>query len=127
MKVVQTKGISMRPILVTGDLVVITEKIEPIPFGTLVYAKTINQEMVIHRYVGQNLVKGDRVKNFDQIESIEGIVTSRIFKNKELDLNTVGQKLLMGSLNLLNQKKFIFIHHFAAGFIALFGKVFRKP
>lgn len=128
MIIVEANGLSMRPLLVTGDLVTITEydNHTSIPFGTLVYATTIRQEKIIHRYIGVNLVKGDRVKELDQILSIEGLVTSKIKLNgEEQVLNGHWQRYSLGILNFLNQRKFVFIHRIAAGTIEIFGKVLK--
>lgn len=125
MIIIKTTGISMRPLLVTGDLVTVSECHGAIPFGTLVYATTIHQQKVIHRYLGKNMIKGDRVKNFDQIIRIEGLVNSRMAEGYEVSLNQVWQRYFFGTLNFANQRKFILFHRLAAGAIEIIGKVLR--
>lgn len=128
MIIIETAGISMRPLLITGDLVTVIDdhiKNQSIPFGTLVYATTINQEKVIHRYLMTNKIKGDRVKNLDQIITIDGIVKSRIENGQEIALNGTCQRYCLGTLSYLNQRKFVFVHHMAAATIEVLGKVLR--
>lgn len=133
MLIIKTEGQSMRPLLMSGDLVTVTEIQEAkntIAFGTLVYATTMGQEKVIHRYLGSYLgektIKGDRVKSQDHIESINGVVRGRIDTHgKEIILNQFWQRHVMGILSILNQRKFVFIHHAAAFFIHQIGKFSR--
>lgn len=128
MIIIETAGISMRPLLITGDLVTVIDdciKNQSIPFGTLVYVTTVNQEKVIHRYLMTNKVKGDRVKNLDQVITIDGIVKSRIENGQEIALNGIWQRYCFGILSYFNQRKFVLVHHMAAATIEVLGKILR--
>lgn len=125
MNAVTVTGISMRPFLVTGDVLLLKEVKMPPPFGSLVLVTKDNGEKSVHRYLGKNLVKGDRCKYWDNVISIDSLVVERMSKNKWISLTGRWSRWTLGVLSLVNLKSNFIIHHFAAAMIAFFGKVGR--
>ena len=90
-KVVKVSGDSMSPYLMSSDHVYVDQS--PPQYGDLVLIKKKkSDDFIVHRFLGENNFKGDRVKDYDQniwgdldlcgriyaIESRKGILT---FKN----------------------------------------------
>ena len=122
MNAVVVDGISMRPFLISGDVLLVKEIDRPLKFGNLVLARNLHDEPVVHRYLGPGKIKGDRVKYWDDIKSIDYVILARMDQNQKYDLTTNSINKLLGALSFFNQKKFIVIHHLSAFMISILGK-----
>ena len=125
MKPVLVSGESMRPLLISGDLLMIEDVPTTIPFGSLVCISRQNGLKSVHRYLGKDRVKGDRLKYWDEFESIDGLVKCRIVGEVTIPLSGVTQRYLFGVLSNLNLRRFVLIHHLAALMIEIFGGLAR--
>jgi signal peptidase I len=122
MNAVVVTGISMRPYLLSGDVLLVQPIERPLSFGSLVLARTIHGEQIVHRYLGRGKVKGDKVKYWDDITSIDYLVLARLENQRQFDLHRRPINLALAILSYFNQKRFIIIHKVSSLMISLLGQ-----
>ncbi len=122
MNAVIVTGISMRPYLLSGDVLLVKEVEHPLPFGSLVLARNVHGEQIVHRYLGRGKVKGDKVKHWDDIKSIDYMILARMENETKIDLHKRPVNHALAVLSFFNQKKFFIIHKISSVLISLLGK-----
>lgn len=125
MKVVEVTGPSMAPYIRSGDLLLVEEITREPSFGSLVMARNSEGKDIVHRYLSDGRTKGDRVKDFDEVEHIHALVISVFDRYRDRYYPVPSQNYLMGFLSILNQRRFYPVHYLCSGILKVVGTVTR--
>ncbi len=122
------EGISMYPYLKSGDRIWVDSSKSP-GLGDLILFKCA-EELVVHRFLGEDLFKGDYQKMYDQEFgdscTVLGTVTHHDFKMKKVNIY---QGFLMPFLIFLSHRNHHtrkFTHRLFAAMIRIVGHLIRK-
>lgn len=98
-----------------------------IRLGELALLRSKNNELIVHRYIGANLFKGDRAKMNDLDAEYVGLVIARMHNKKLVALNRELLKPARVFLALLSRlnRRFGLLGKFIAGIIAAVGVSLR--
>ena len=89
LKSLVVSGKSMSNHLITGDVLIyqeLNDGLSNAQIGDLIVLESDNK-LLVHRFLGQGIVKGDTNKSQDRIQKVVGVVTARIFKERYINYN----------------------------------------
>jgi signal peptidase I len=125
------KGDSMAPYFKEGDKLYYDSSSLANLGSCIVFKK--GDELIVHRFLGENSFKGDNVKRFDQELYqgtdtpliLEGVITHRLVQNELKSLKTGLLTRLLSLCSQYNHANIRLFHRLYATMVLLLGKTLR--